>query len=155
MSTVQSMFKTMAVALAGMVLVYFGVGSILADRWQVDTYRTIGAEPERVRALVGDFHTWAKWSSMDATLGPQTARAVTGEPSTAGHRITWSGSQGKATLTISKATADGIDYEFHSQGPHDAELLPRGKGRVAWTRDGTGSRVHWHDESTWDSLPGR
>ncbi len=145
----------MVLALAGMVLVYFGVGCILADTWRVDTTRTVRASPEQVAGLVRDFRSWAKWSSVEVTLGPQTTREVTGEPGTVGHRIAWSGNQGKAMLTISTVAPGGIDYDFHSQGPQDSQLLPRGKGRVEWVPDTGGCRVHWHDESTVDSLPGR
>ena len=83
----------MVLALAGMVLVYLGVGAILANEWQVDATRTVAVSAEEVGALVRDFRNWKKWSSMEARLGPQTTLEVTGEAGTVGHRMTWSGNQ--------------------------------------------------------------
>jgi len=155
MSTARSMFRSLVLSLAGMVLVYLGVGSILADQWRVDTTRTVVASAEQVAALVRDFNTWKKWSSLEAHLGPQTTLEVTGDPGTIGHRMKWSGNQGLATLTMCAVAADAIEYQFHSQGPGETQLLLRGTGRLEWVAEGTGCRVHWHDESKWDSLPGR
>ncbi|HEU4420182.1 MAG TPA: SRPBCC family protein [Planctomycetota bacterium] len=145
----------MVLALAGMVLVYLGVGAILANEWQVDATRTVAVSAEEVGALVRDFRNWKKWSSMEARLGPQTTLEVTGEAGTVGHRMKWSGNQGQATLTMCAVAPGAIDYEFHSQGPQETQMLLRGKGRVEWVADGTGCRVHWHDEGKWDSLAGR
>ena len=155
MSTPRVMFKAMVFACVGMVLVYFGVGVILADEWHVDSARTIQVPPAKVAALVQDFGTWHDWSSMEADLGPQTQRTVTGTAGTAAHRITWSGSQGVAMLTIAAAGPDFVAYDFHAQGPGEDQPVWRGRGRIEWSPDGAGCRVRWHDESRWDSLPGR
>jgi hypothetical protein len=155
MSTARSMLRSMVLSLAGMVLVYLGVGSILANEWHVDTTRTVAASAEQVGALVRDFHTWKKWSSMEANLGPQTTLEVTGEPGTIGHQMKWSGSQGLATLTMSAVAPGAIEYQFHSQGPQETQLLLRGRGRVEWVAEGTGCSVHWRDDAKWDSLAGR
>jgi hypothetical protein len=155
MSTARSMLRSLVLSLAGMVLVYLGVGSMLANEWRVDTTRTVAASAEQVAALVRDFNSWKKWSSMEARLGPQTTLEVTGDPGVIGHRMKWSGNQGLATLTMTAVTPAYIEYQFHSQGPGETQLLLRGTGRVEWVADGTGCRVHWHDESKWDSLPGR
>jgi hypothetical protein len=155
MSTARSMLRSLVLSLAGMVLVYLGVGSILADQWHVDTTRTVAASAEQVGALVRDFSSWKKWSTMEAQLGPQTTLEVTGEPGAVGQRMKWSGNQGLATLTMYAVAPGAVEYQFHSQGPEETQLLLRGKGRVEWVADGSGCRVHWHDEARWDSLAGR
>ena len=155
MSTARSMFRSLVLSLAGMVLVFLGVGSMLASEWRVDTARTLAASAEEVGALVRDFHTWKKWSSMEPRLGPQTTLEVTGDAGTIGHRMKWSGNQGLATLTISAVTSSAIEYQFHSQGPQETQLLLRGTGRVEWAAEGAGCRVHWHDEHKWENLAGR
>lgn len=155
MSTPRVMLRALVLSLAGMVLVYLGVGSILANEWRVDTTRTVAVSPEEVANLVRDFRTWKKWSSMEARLGPQTTLEITGEAGTVGHRMKWSGNQGQATLTMTAVAAGAIDYQFHSQGPQETQLLLRGTGRVEWVAEGTGCRVHWHDENKWDNLAGR
>lgn len=145
----------MVLALAGMVLVYLGVGYMLADRWQVDTTRTVNASAERVGALVKNFATWATWSSMQANLGPNTRREITGQPGTVGQRITWTGSLGTATLTMTTVDATAMGYDFHLRRPDqsEAEAELRGRGALRWRAEGGGCSVAWHDEALLDSLP--
>jgi hypothetical protein len=145
----------MVFALAGMVLVFVGVGYLLADQWHVDSARDIPVQRARVAALVGDLSTWADWASMDANLGPGTTRTVLGTPGTAGHALQWSGSRGMATLTLRRVTPDGIEYDFHGRGPQQQELQWRASGRIEWRETPDGCRVQWHDEGHWDSLAGR
>jgi hypothetical protein len=149
------MFRTMALALAGMVVVFFAVGSLLSDRWVVDSSRVVAATPAQVGAFVRDFGTWATWSSMNAELGPNTQRELHGDPGTVGHRIAWRGPQGQASLSVTAVGDDRLAYAFHVQTA--AETTPRlgGTGGLVWRADADGCRVEWHDESTWDGLPGR
>jgi len=153
MSTAKSMFTTMVLALAGMVLVYVGVGYMLADRWHVDTSRAVTAGPDKVAALVKDFRTWENWSSMQANLGAGTKSEITGQPGTAIQRITWTGSLGTATLTMTAVEVDSLAYEFHLRQPDMTEPELRGKGTLRWQADGTGTAVTWHDEALLDTLP--
>jgi hypothetical protein len=157
MSTAKSMFRSLVLALAGMVLVYFGVGAMLADRWVVETARTVTAGEDRVRALVQDFARWEDWSSLKANLGAGTRREIGGQPGTAGHRITWSGPLGIATLTMTAADARSIGYDFHLQDPDEAAPRLRGRGTVAWQPEGQGAscKVTWHEDVLLDSLPMR
>jgi hypothetical protein len=155
MSTSRVMLRAMVFSLAGMVVVYYGIGYLLADEWQVDTVRTIGAPPDRVASTVKDFATWAKWSSMDSNLGPETVREVSGAAGVVGHRITWSGGRGKAMLTSTAMGADFVEYEFRVEGPSHEQAHWQAAGRVEWAPEGGGCRVRWQDRSHWDSLAGR
>lgn len=146
----------MVFACAGMVLVFFAVGSLLADRWQVASSRDIAAAPARIAAAIGDLSTWADWSSMDANLGPQTHRTVSGTPGTVGHALRWSGTRGSATLTLREVGPTGIAYQFAGEGPEHQPLKWQASGRVEWTATGEHTcRVRWHDEGHWDNLAGR
>jgi hypothetical protein len=153
MSTVKVVVRAMALAMAGMVVVFFAVGALLTDRWHVETVRTIRGEAGAgaVRALLCDFSTWPVWSSMNANLGPQTQHRVEGDAAAVGHRIVWTGAAGRAALRLTEVADGAIGYEFTVQRPDDAEATPRGRGRITWrangTGDGGGVEVRWRDES--------
>ncbi|MBL8730139.1 MAG: SRPBCC family protein [Planctomycetes bacterium] len=154
MSTPKVVFGAMVFACAGMVVVYFAVGLLLVDHWQVTTSRTIASPPARIAAAVGDLSTWEQWASVDATLGPQTHRSVFGEPGTVGHGLRWTGSAGTATLTFTSVTPEAIDYEFGGEDPQQQQR-PRSTGRIEWHDEGGSCRLRWHDEGTWPNLAGR
>ncbi len=156
MSTSQHFFRVLVFSLAGIILVGVGVGQLLADTWQVTTKRLLTASPEQVAALVNDFATWQKWSQADANLGPQTTRTVVGTAGAVGQQIVWSGPKGKATLTLSAATANSLDYQFNFQFAGEAAApTPRGGGRVEWRAEGAGAEIRWVDSGAWDGLAGR
>jgi hypothetical protein len=144
----------MVFACAGMVVVFYAVGWLLADRWQATATRTIQAPPERIAALVGDLSTWAEWSSVDANLGPQTQRSVFGEPGTVGHGLRWTGNRGSATLTLKAVTPGSIDYDFGGEDPEQQQRL-RSSGRIEWHAEAGACRLRWHDEGAWPDIMGR
>ena len=143
----------MVLALAGMVLVYLGFGYLLPDRWQVDTKRPVTAPAEQVARLVKDFGTWANWSSMDANLGSGTHREIAGQPGSVGQRITWTGSQGMATLTMTTVDSNSIGYDFHLQNPGETARRLSGQGTVRWQGEGSGCVVAWHEDVLLETLP--
>lgn len=155
MSTPRVWFRAMVFAIAGMILVFFGIGFLLDDDWSVVTTRDLAAPSASVAALVSDLSTWSSWSSMDATLGAQTARTVQGNAGEAGHALEWSGSQGRARLTLRTVTPDAVEYDFLGQGPDGADFPWRSTGRIEW-RDVDGRcRVRWWEQIHWDTLTGR
>lgn len=149
------MFKTMAFTLAGLVVTFFGVGHLLADRWQVETRRSIAAKPERIAELLGDFDAWERWSTMKIALGPQVQRTVTGTPGTAGHAVAWSGAQGKSTLALVRFGPGELGYDYHSQRSTDAAPTLAGRGSITWTAEGDQVLVVWRDDAPLDSLAAR
>lgn len=144
--------KTMVLALAGMVLIFLGVGSMLPDQWHVEASRVIQAPPAKVVALLQDFQTWEKWSSLKAEMGAGTQRVVSGTPGTVGHRVTWTGPHGTAMLTVASIDAESLTYDFHIQVPPAPEPQRKGQGRLRWVAEGDGCRVTWRDDGTWDGL---
>jgi hypothetical protein len=154
-------FKTLVLALAGTILIFYGVGMLLADRWYVETTRTVPAPVTKVVPLLGNFATWADWSQMNANLGPETTREVTGQPGTVGHQITWRGAQGHARLVLAGVADNRLQYEFWRQAPGETAAVLRGHGSVRWeavpgaSADTTATEVTWRDDGTWDNLAGR
>lgn len=145
----------MVLALGGMVVVFFVVGALLADRWFVENQRTIAAPPAVVGKLLGDFDAWEKWSTMKVTLGPQVTRTVEGAPGTVGHRVAWSGVEGGASLTLATVEDGRLVYEYHSRRGAEAQAFLAGRGIITFRADGAGTLVTWRDEGTWDNYPMR
>lgn len=156
MSNSRIVFKALVFALAGAVLVYLGVGMLLANEWRVETQRTIRATPARVAAVVTDLGTWEKWSLASVNLGPQTTRSVVGAPGAAGQQLVWQGPRGKSVLELTRVDADGIDYSFRNElvdAPEAPQVL--GGGQVRWSAAPDGCLVTWSDHGRWDHLAGR
>ncbi|MBL8754183.1 MAG: SRPBCC family protein [Planctomycetes bacterium] len=158
-STTQTFFKTMVLAFAGMILVYYGVGQVLAKDWKVETKRTLNAKPEQVGALVHDLKTWERWCLTKAELGPQTQRTIEGEAGKVGHRVVWTGPMGKVMLEFAGTTPNSIDYRIGFEAPaKDGVVAPpmqNAKGHVEWAAVAAGTEVTWRDSSEHAGLPGR
>ncbi|MCA8948839.1 MAG: SRPBCC family protein [Planctomycetes bacterium] len=146
------MFRTLVFAVAATLLVFYGVGLLLADHWDVDSERTVAAPPARVAPLLGDFATWQDWSGMRVELGAGMTREVSGEPGHAGHQIAWRGAQGAAILRLVEVGPGAIDYELLSQRAGDPDEAVVGRGRIRWQAEGDGTRVSWHDEGQADAI---
>lgn len=156
MANASMFFKVMVLTLAAMILVYLGVGQMLASSWTVETSRTVRAAPAAVAALVQDLDSWKGWCAADANLGEPTVRTVTGNKGQPGQRIVWTGPKGEASLTITALGAGSIEYSYsHRQlGPQPVERV-LGTGAVRWTAEGQHTLLQWRDGGTWDSLPGK
>lgn len=149
MSNTKVVLKTMVLALAGSVVVFCAVSPLLADRWSIETTRTIAAPPDRVRALFGDFDEWEKWSTYKVAPGVQVERRVDGAPGTPGHRVTWSDPGGATWLTLVAVDDGGLRFEQRSRAAADPHDTLVSRGHVTWRAEGAGTRVTWRDEGAW------
>lgn len=143
------MFRCAVFSLAGLILVFYAVGSLLADRWWVQTERVVGGAPAAVAALVGDLRTWEQWAAVQVELGPGTTRSFEGEPGKVGQRLVWNGPRGKAALAVTAIDAGGMAYAI---GFDVAEAGQKATGSVRWTADGERCRVTWRDEGVHANL---
>jgi hypothetical protein len=143
----RSVWTGLAWSLPALVVLVLGVDQLLARQWRVETTRVLQADPARVGALVRDLATWPKWVAIEVNLGPQTARAVTGQAGSGSQRIEWSGQLGRAVLTATAVTDSSLDYTIGSETPG---APPPGHGRVEWRREGNACRVRWIDEGVHD-----
>lgn len=151
-SRVGFVFKTMVLSMAGMILVFLLVGSMLASRWSVDTHRVLAAKPDRVAAAVLDFGTWQDWCRLEVTMGPETQREVQGKPGEVGHALVWTGRVGTARLELSKAEAGRAEFVFHLQMQGEVAWLLGTHSVITWTAEGDGTKVDWLDEGEFDTL---
>ena len=142
------------VALAGVVALYFAVGSLLPTGWTVESTARIEAPPAAVLPKVVDFGAWKAWSSIGASVRPNTEVVVEGEPGTVGHRLIWrSGTELEAMLRVTAVDDDGMAYEFLNRV--GGEMKPLGAGSLRLQPDGAGTLVTWTDSMVVDSFAGR
>ncbi len=154
-SPVRFVFKAMVASMAGIIVVYFGVGLLLADAWTVETSRTLAAPPERVGALIGDLARWPDWAKLDVTLGPETQRTLEGAAGQPGQAIVWRGQQGTARFTCTALSADAAEFEFSRQLADGSSPGSGSATRLAWAPEGGGTKVTWRDSGSWPNLAGR
>ena len=115
------------------------------DAFRVERRATIAAPPEKVFALIDDFHQWARWSPWEK-LDPQMHKAFEGPPSGVGAGLRWSGNQkageGRMTITESKpverlVTALEFIRPFAASNVAEFALSPAPSGvDVTWSMTG-------------------
>ena len=106
----------------------------------------IQAAPERVHALVDDFHEWQTWSPWEG-LDPDMDRQYSGPDHGVGSRYRWAGNRkaGEGEMTITESTPTSVVVDLVFLKPFKAtnvtsfDLVPAGDATdVTWTM--TGSR---------------
>ncbi len=105
---------------------------------------TVDAPPERVHALVDDFHEWQRWSPWEG-LDHDLRRTYTGPDRGVGAHYAWSGNKkaGEGTMEITSSTPTAVVVDLRFLKPFKAtnvtrfDLVPLDSGtRVTWTMTG-------------------
>jgi uncharacterized protein YndB with AHSA1/START domain len=134
------------------LLVLILVAGVLAfaaakpDTFHVQKAVTINAPPEKVFALVGDFHNWPRWAPQDRD-DRTMQRSYGGAAAGTGAVSDWTsrGSAGAGRMTITEAApaskvvvAVDLQKPFRVRNSHVFTLTPSGTGtEVTWTAEGT------------------
>ena len=135
------MLKKIIGSVIAVLAIVFGLGFVLPDKVHVERQVVINAPPEKVFALVSDFHQWNRWSPW-ADLDPQTSYEITGAG--IGHRMVWTSEDpkvgnGAQTVTAAEPPARLVTrLEFGDMGKADATftLTPDGGStKVVWSLD--------------------
>ena len=76
------------------------------DSFRIERSTTIKAQPEKVFALINDFHQWEAWSPWEK-IDPALKRTYSGPPSGAGAVYEWAGNReiGQGRMEIVESTA--------------------------------------------------
>lgn len=151
MSNTKFVLRAMVLALAGSVLVFLGVGMILADEWTVTTTRTMSAPVEQVAAPVRNLDAWQSWSSIDFQLGNPTKRSYSGEAGKPGQESMWSGPLGQAVVTLDAVTEDGVGYRI-GYVYREANVGGKFAGTITWKATASGTEVTWTENGKLGSL---
>lgn len=143
------------VAVVGVVLLFFAIGSYLPANWGVETQRRFSVPPAEVLPLVKDFRSWESWAAVAGTERADTKVDVEGTAGEAGHSMRWRSNQNEAVMRMSAVPADGVDYEFLSRLGKDTDLRLRGRGSLRVVPVDGGCNVTWKDEILLDGFAER
>ena len=86
------MLKKILAVLVVVVLGILGMAAMKPDSFAVNRSIAIKAPPEKVLALVSDFHQWRTWSPWE-TLDPNMQRTFSGAAAGKGAIYSWSGNK--------------------------------------------------------------
>jgi hypothetical protein len=117
----------------------------MADKtFHVSRETTVAAPPERLHALINDFHEWQKWSPWEG-LDPAMDRAYAGPASGVGATYAWKGNrqagEGRMEIIESEPQHIGVDLLFaapmKAHNRVDFTLTPAAGGtQVTWAMSG-------------------
>ncbi len=84
------MIKQLLLVVVGIIAILAFAASRKPDSFRVERSTTIKAPPERIFALINDFHNFGVWSPWEH-LDPNMSRSITGSPTGKGAVYEWSG----------------------------------------------------------------
>lgn len=98
------MLKFITLAIAILLAVIFIYAATKPDTFQIQRTETIKAPPEKIFALIEDFHKWAAWSPWEK-MDPAMKRMHSGAESGAGAVYAWEGNSkvGEGRMEIAEA----------------------------------------------------
>ncbi|HWI10433.1 MAG TPA: SRPBCC family protein [Burkholderiaceae bacterium] len=139
------MLKTIAVVVAVLIAGVLIVASMKPDSFSVQRSATIKAPPDKVFAVLNDFHRWTEWSPWEK-LDPLMKRTLGGPASGKGATYAWEGNSkaGAGRMEIIEsvpARRIGMQLDFIKpfEGHNVAEftLTPQGDAtQVNWQMRG-------------------
>jgi hypothetical protein len=105
---------------------------------------SINSAPDRVHALINDFHEWQRWSPWEA-LDPQLKRTYIGPNSGVGAHYAWTGNKkaGSGSMEIESSSPEQVAIAVRFLKPFKAtndtvfDIVSSGHGtEVTWTMSG-------------------
>jgi uncharacterized protein YndB with AHSA1/START domain len=139
------MIKIILIALAVLIAAVLGLAVTKPDTFRIQRAVTIKAPPEKIFAVINDFHNWTSWSPWEK-LDPAMKRTHSGAASGKGAIYEWQGNSkvGEGRMEILDATAPSkiaikLDFIKPFEGHNTAEytLVPQGEmTNVTWAMYG-------------------
>jgi uncharacterized protein YndB with AHSA1/START domain len=134
------------------IIVAVLIGAILAfaatkpETFRVQRSITINASPEKIFALINDFHNWSGWAPQDKE-DPTMTRTYSGAAKGKDAFSDWdsSGSAGKGRMAITESVPNkmisiNVNFvkPFQAHNVNEFTLEPAGTStKVTWTMNGT------------------
>jgi hypothetical protein len=139
------MVKKIALVVVILIAALLGFAETKPDTFSVQRSASIKAPPEKIFALINDFHSWNSWSPYEK-LDPKMKRAYNGAVNGKGAVYEWDGNNrvGKGRMEIldtsppSKVTIK-LDFVKPFEAHNIAEFTLDGKGdstNVTWSMHG-------------------
>jgi len=139
------MFKKIALALVVIILGILAYATTRPSAFTLQRQITIKAPPEKLFALINDFHAWDQWSPW-AHMDPAMKVTYSGPPSGVGAAYEWTGNSkvGTGRMEIMQATPSSrVQIQLDFTAPMAAHnmtvftLTPRGDSTtVEWAMSG-------------------
>jgi carbon monoxide dehydrogenase subunit G len=139
------MLKQISLVVLAIIIVILGLAAMKPDTFSVRRSVSIKAPPEKVAALITDFHQWGSWSPWE-NLDSAMKRTFTGAASGKGAIYEWEGNKqvGKGRMEITDDGAPAktvikLDFlqPFESHNTTKFTLVPQGgETLVTWDMSG-------------------
>ena len=139
------MIKAIALLIVALVAGVLILASTKPDTFSVQRSAMIKAPPEKIFAVLNDFHRWTDWSPWEK-LDPAMKRTLGGPASGKGATYAWEGNSkaGQGRMEIIESTPPGkigiqLDFIKPFEGHNRAEftLTPQGDAtQVNWVMSG-------------------
>ena len=139
------MFKYIGIAVVVIIAAVLALAAPRPDTFRVERSTTIKAPPEKVYALIDDFHQWQQWSPWER-LDPAMKRQHGGAAKGKGALYGWEGNKevGKGQMEITEATPPSrvvikLDFlaPFEAHNTAEFVLVPQGDATtVTWAMFG-------------------
>jgi uncharacterized protein YndB with AHSA1/START domain len=134
------------IAIVAVIVMALVFAAMKPDTLRIERSTVINAPPDKVYALIDDFHEWPRWAPQDRE-DASMKRTYSGAPTGVGAVSDWSGSgnTGKGRMEITGADASRqvvvtVDFAkpFVAHNVNTFTLAPEGNGtRVSWAMQGT------------------
>ncbi len=135
------MLKTILIVIAVVIVGVLGFAATRPSDFVVTRTIVINAPPEKLEAMVSDFHQWGAWSPWEK-LDPAMTRTYDGPAKGVGASYAWVGNDkvGSGRMQIQKVTpAREVEFALHFIKPFEANNL----GRFTFEPQGAGTKVTW------------
>jgi uncharacterized protein YndB with AHSA1/START domain len=139
------MLKKAALAVVAVLAIILGLAAMKPDTFSVKRVVSIKAPPEKIAALITDFHQWSSWSPWEH-LDPDMKRTFSGAPYGKGAIYEWEGNKdvGKGRMEVTDAATPAktvIKLDFlkpvETSSTTEFTLLPQADATtVSWDMSG-------------------
>ena len=139
------MLKIILIVIVVLIVGVLGLATTKPDTFRVQRASHIKAPPDKVFALINDFHHWSQWSPWEK-LDPDLKRTFTGPASGKGAVYEWTGNSkvGAGRMEITEPTPSKkllikLDFikPFEGHNIADFSFEPQGDGtQLTWAMYG-------------------
>ncbi len=134
------MLKVILIVTVGLIAVVLVYASTRPDNFHVERKVNIRATPEKIFALINDFHLWNDWTPYNKD--PAMKKTFSGSPLGVGAHYAWEGNKdvGKGEITIRSSTPpQRIEFDLHMIEPFEGHNL----AAFTLAPDGDNTTVTW------------
>ena len=135
------MVKTIVIAVLAVVAALLIYAATKPDTFALERSASIKAPPEKIFALINDFHNWTAWSPWEK-LDPALKRTYSGPAAGKGAVYEWEGNNkvGKGRMEIQDSVAPStVSIDLHFLKPFEA----RNVAEFTLASQGDATNVTW------------